>query len=327
MTSITEIRRESIRTMHEQVTGGTVEEFAVDLLSITIPTLSCWVKNNIGRESTDRIVAGRDKAEDIEIKIDGLSEKFIVKVINNKLAKKHGLSFSVLSEHNNSEVVNEGKPHVSIVLDPFENSDEYKRRLPTPPFSHFQIYNHGHEPIAAGAGNLTTGEMYFSAHGNNYCFSPESKFKKLVVIPKPREVKSVKDGNVAIASYDGKYKYSSLFDEYFTELKKDLEKSGGSFHGKGGSHSYIDLTNGAISAYIMFNEPRGETDPAYLFALQAGCRIVSVDLETGEYKDYKFDPSLQHKRTPFLIAARSTELIEEIIRYYMQVRNSRSQTI
>lgn len=308
------VRKERARKiLREKIGGGNVSLFAIDLLSTAALTLSRWVELEVGRESMGRMVPGRPVEEDVEIGLDRYAETFTVK--NTRvLAEQHGLSFTVLSEHNNfpNLGVTEG-PQLTLVLDPIDNSDEYERGLPTPPFFCFQIYNPANEPLAAGASNLSTSRMYLAVDGNNWRFDlgPE----KLVKMSAPREVRSIKDGKIAIASYDGKWKYISLFDKNFSAFKKDLSEHGGSFHGKGGSHIYPDLATGAISAYIMFDEPRGEIDPAFLFAILAGCRVVSVNLEDRTYEDYRFDPEKQYERVPLLVAARSTDFIEEIIEY------------
>ncbi len=317
MSSVAEIQKTSQEAFYRETISSNLNSFAIDLLITTATPLTHWVKHSIGRESTEIFVPGRDKTEDVQIEIDQKAEKFI-SIVADRLSEKYGFSLSILSEHNNYEVGNKENPRHTLVLDPIENSDEYRRKLPTPPYSQFQLYNTNNKPIRAGAVNLATGEMYLALEGTNYYYHPE--LKKLIPMPKPREVTSIKDGHVAIASYDAKSKYAKPFEMLFEKFKEDAELLGGSRHGKGGSHSYVDLATGAIALYPMFIEPRGETDAAHLFALNAGCKVVEADLQTGEYQDYKFDPNKQYERTPLLIAGRSKELIKESISYYMQAK-------
>lgn len=291
----------------------TLDEVVLDVLCEATPLIADMIDRGVGREAEGDTTGRED--EDKELGIDLTAEEIEVDILEQS-SKKHRLSFFVLSEHHNY-TVGHGKPDLFLVLDPIENSDEYRRGLPTPQFIVFSVYNLDHQPIAGGASNLHTQHLFINSDGQNFSYNPRTQ--KAVPLPLPPEIKSIKDPRFVIASYDGKYKYISMFNQYLDSLNRDRNQNG-SFHGKGGSHSYLDLARGSITEYVMFNEPRGETDAGLAFAIAAGCEIVSVNMEDGSFENYRFDPNLQYARVPFQIASRTPEVRDETIKYYLEAK-------
>lgn len=290
-----------------------VDQIVVDVLFESTAYLSDMVDRGEGREVLGEVAGRAD--EDVEIGIDKKAEEMEVEILD-KAGRAFGLSFLVLSEHDNY-TTGSGKPDLILVLDPIENSDEHLKGLSTPPFIVFSIYDLRHNPIAAGASNLVNQHMTLNSDGKNYEYNPK-RDKGPIYLPPPPEIKSIKDPRFVIASYDGKYKYSSLFNLYLDFLNQNRSPHS-TFHGKSGSHTYVEMAHGAVSEYAIFNEPHGEIDPGYIFALSAGYTVVSVKPD-GSFRSYKFNPRLQDAREPFLVVTRTPQLRTETIKYFKQAQ-------
>lgn len=301
----------------EKLLRERVNEVVLDVLLSATPILWEMVDRGVGRKVTSQYVPGR--GEDEELEIDTQAEN-IVAFILEKSAKKNGLSLSVLSEHNNF-VVGKEKPSAIVSLDPFDNSSEYKIGLNTPPHLVFAFYTTEGIPMAAGDGDLFTQHIYINRDGRNYYYNYRTGSLTEIEMPLQQRVKTIQDSNFVIASYLGADKYARPFNSYFDKLNQDRHPKS-RLHGKGGSHLYgSSIATGAVSAYVMFNEPRGEIDPGLPFALSAGYSVVSVNPD-GSFDDYEFDANLQGKDVPLFIAAVTSNLRDEIIRYYLEAKKT-----
>lgn len=281
------------------------------VFEVTHP-LADMVSNGVGRNAIGEVL-GRE--EDEQIAIDATAESLARESLEQS-ARSLGVSFFVLSEHNNFQV-GSGMPEFIGVLDPFDNSDEHKKGLDTPAHVVFGVYDLEGNPLAAADSNLYTRHIYINRDGKNYLYN--SRTGKLDIIS-PRRVESIQDENFVVASYLGRYQYASLFNASFDVLNQDRYRRS-TLHGKGGAHIYAYLSTGAVSAYVMFDEPRGEVDPGLPFALSASCTVVSVHPD-GTFEDYKFNPDLQRDTVPLFIAASTPKLRDEIIDYYLKAQRS-----
>ena len=107
--------------------------------------------------------------------------------------------------------------------------------------------------------------------------------------------------------------------DFLSKFKGLIERLGPKalLYPQGGSFIYAFLASGLIDAYIMFNEPRSEIDPGFAMAKRAGCPVVEVS-PNGNYEDYYFLPGKQHDKVDLLIAASTSELRDEIIKFYIK---------
>lgn len=282
-----------------------------DILCRSTPRLNDAIDQGLGREAQGE-TKGRE-GEDVELSIDKQAEEMEV-LFMALSAKKYGLSFKILSEHETYVTGSQGYDYF-LALDPIDNSDEYKRgNLSTNQFLVFSIFDLEKNPIAGGASNLQTQHLFVNLFGKNYRYFPRRN--ETFLLRKPPRIRSIHDGGFVISSYDGKEKYISRFNQYLGQLNKDRSPES-SFHGKAGAHTYLEMAVGSVSEYAMFNEPRGEIDPGFVFALAAGCNLVSVNPD-GSFSPYVFDPELYSKRVPFLIASRTPELRRKTINCYLR---------
>ncbi len=296
----------------ERLTRERANEVVMDLLDTATPILADMVDRGIGRKTAKQDVPGRE--EDEELEIDSMAESLEIEILEDS-AKTNDLSFTILSEHNNY-TVGAGEPNCIISLDPFDNSDEYKKGLDIPPHITLAIYGLDLKPIAAGDANLFIQHLYVNRDGKNYFLNPRQH--SLTEIPIPPEIKSIEDPSFVIASYPGRDKYSRKFNMYLDELNRNrFDKS--TFHGKGGTHLYPYMAKGSVSAYAMFDEPRGEIDPGAPFALSAGYNLNIVHSD-GSIEPYKFDPTRQRETVPFFLAASTLELRDEIVAIAMAAK-------
>lgn len=297
----------------ERLLRERVNDVVLDVLLEATPILWNMVDRGVGRKVTSLYVPGRQEDEELEIDIQ--AENIIISILGES-AEKNGLSLLVLSEHNNF-VVGKESPNAIVVDDPFDNSSEYKRGLNTPPHFVFAFYTTEGIPIAAGDADLFTQHIYINRDGKNYYYNPRTRSLIEIETSLQQRVKTIQDSNFVIASYLGADEYARPFNAHFDKLNQDRHPKS-RLHGKGGSHLYgSSIATGAVSAYIMFNEPRGEIDPGLPFALSAGYSIVSVNPDGG-FEDYRFDSNLQREDVPLFITAATPELRDEIIRYYLE---------
>lgn len=301
----------------EQLTlGDKVDGVVLDLMLKATPPLRDLVDRGFGREKQGEVL-GRE-GEDTQIVIDSDAENFEQKIIT-AFAKKYHLSLFVFSEHNHFKV-GDG-PKVIAALDPIDNSGEYEAGLNTPPYIAIGFFDMEGKPLAGGVSNLLTGHIFINRGGKNYEYNPNTR--RLIELPPPRKIESIKDPEFGLVSYDGKYKYVRPFRLNFNRLDRDRNQER-VFHGKAGAHQYGEgVARGSISTYIMFGEPIAEVLQGMAFTRDAGYVIASVNPEDGSWKEYKFDVEFYLKnpdryktdRIPLLIVANSRLLLYECIRY------------
>ena len=282
-------------------------------------TLHPMVEAGQGRSSLGS-VPGREHEE--QLQIDAMGEPILANLIRDAR-----LPAFVFGEHNYHDY-SDGDPKVGFTIDPFDNSGEFARGLDTPPYSVLGAYRPDGSPIGAVVVDIKGQKAFVSIKKVNSVIdlsTIDMNHQELEAV-RPKK-NSVKDENgIVIASYVGEREYSRKYYSAFG-LMED-EWSGKSRHyGNGGAFVYAYLATGAVDAYIMFDEPHSEILPGLPLALAAGCVASSIDLETGDTRDYRFDPDFitnperyTHGTVPLFIAARSPELREEIVQYYLRGR-------
>lgn len=298
-----------------------VNELLLEFGLAAAPILWDLADRGIGREDKGDVI-GRGE-EDREIGIDGVSEGVERKILE-RLGNKFGLSFFVFSEHESFMVgkLEKGEePELYLFLDPYDNSDEYGKRIgDTPGFMVAGMWDKHGQPVGAAQINLNTAHIFINRDGENYEYNP--RIKELKVFPETPVVRTIKDPRFIIISYDGREKYIRPFNENLTGLNRDRNPKS-SFHGKAGAHGYaFQALNGGI--YVIFNEPLSEGPPGWPFAISRGYKIKMVQ-EDGTQKDYDFNPSYYFRnperynkdRIPCLLVSNSPEISNEIVRYML----------
>lgn len=301
----------------EQLTlGDKVDNVILELMLKVTPPLRDVVDRGLLREKQGAVL-GRE-GEDTQITIDRESENLARKIITSS-ARKYGLSLSVFSEHNHFQFG--GKPEVVAALDPVDNSGEYEAGFNTPPYVSIGFFDMEGTPLGGGDSNLLTGHIFINQGGKNYEYNPNKK--QLIELSPPRKIENIEDPEFRLVSYDGKYKYVGPFRSNFDRLDRDRNQDQ-VFHGKAGAHQYGDgVATGAVSLYIMFNEPISEVIQGMAFIRDAGYIPASVNLEDGTWEEFKFDvkyylanPERYNlDRIPLLIVANSKPLLYTGIRY------------
>lgn len=295
-------------TWKEGVLADRVNRVVFSYLMASTKTLRGLVNQGKGRQVVGAV---QNRPEDDEIGIDRVGEEILKTLLN-----RHGLKAQVFSEHS---VFGSEAPEVYAALDPFDNSGEYRRGLDTSPYTVVSFFDLLSRPIAGGIGDLVRNRLFLSRGGKNYCY--DLLEKRLTPIS-PARTTTIKDQEFVLASYVGSNEYYPKFYQRFRRMLEEMPAKG-FLHGKGGAHIYAYLANGAIGAYVMFDEPRSEIDPGLALAKAAGSQIVSVRRD-GTYEDYLFKPGRQHDTVPLFIATCTEELRDEIVAYYRQHRPQRS---
>ncbi len=276
----------------------------------SINILHAPVKEGLGKEVLGSV---EGRPEDEQLGIDSYGEHILTNLIRESLLPAY-----VFGEHNNYDFAG-GNPRVFFAIDSFDNTSQYKRGLDTTPYSVLAAYHPDGRPMAATAADLKDRKFYI-AQGIG-----QDRQSLVVVDTEMTQTKeiyrsertTIKDPNFTLATYLGSNEYSLKFFSHFDRLVADMHPKG-VLYGGGGAYIYALLAAGAVDAYVMFDEPRGEIDPGFPLARAAGCTIVSVDPETGKWEDYKFEPEKHHQNVPLFIAASTSEVRDEIISYYLQ---------
>ncbi len=279
------------------------------------------VEKGEGRSSLGS-VSGRPNDE--QLVVDAMGEDILANLI-----KDARLPAFVFGEHNTNDY-SDGNPQVVFTIDPFDNSGEFARGLDTPPYSVLGAYNPDGSPIGSVVVDIKGQKAFVSIRKENRVIDlstiamPHQELK--IVRPKRTSVRD--KGGIVIASYVGEREYSRKYYSAFGLMEDDW--SGKSRHyGNGGAFVYAFLASGAIDAYVMFDEPHSEILPGLPLALAAGCVASSVILESGKIEEYRFDPDFiinseryTHGTVPLFISARTPELRDEIIEYYLKSKKN-----
>lgn len=284
-----------------------------------IPALRDMVRKGEGKQVLGS-VPGRP--EDEQLQIDAAGEHILTSTIRDE-----SISPSyVFGEHNDYPLGN-GESQIYFVIDSFDNTSQYKRGLDTPPYTVVGAYDKDGNRLGAIIGDIKDRKAYMNIGGENFLLDLESEETKKIT---KSQRTTIDDPNITIASYLGSNEYSIDFIESFGQMIKDMAPKG-VLYGGGGSYIYGLLASGAVDAYVMFKEPFSEIFTGLPIALDAGCTVVSVDAETGQTKELKFEPEkiktnpeiYKNGTVPFYIAAATPEIRDEIIRYYLEAKKGR----
>lgn len=296
-----------------------VEEAGRVLLSyaqVAIPPLRDMVRKGEGKQVLGD-VPGRP--EDEQLQIDSAGEHILTGVIRRE---KISPAF-VFGEHNDYPLGN-GESRVFFTIDSFDNTSQYKRGLDTPPYTVVGAYDKDGNRLGAIIGDIKDRKAYINSNGENFLLDLESGEKKKII---KSERVTIDDPNITIASYLGSNEYSNDFLESFHQMIKNMAPKG-ILYGGGGSYIYGLLASGSVDAYVMFNEPFSEIFTGLPIALDAGCTVVSVDTETGQTRELKFEPEkvkanpeiYKNGTVPLYIAAATPEIRDQIIKYYLEAK-------
>lgn len=188
-----------------------------------------------------------------------------------------------------------------------------------------EIDNENGEQLAKASADYANAEDALNKLDKEFVEAQQAEHKRSKITKSERT--TLTDRNSTLATFLGEKEYSSKFFRYFERLRDDMHPRG-MLYGGGGAYIYGFLASGAIDAYVMFNEPISEIIPGLPLALAAGCTVVSVN-EDGSYTDFKFNPNdlrgnhelYSEGSVPLFIAAATTEIRDEVIRYYLKAKS------
>jgi len=303
MTSIREIGHSGEYPNEELMhTAGNI---ALSYIKESLPQLHIAVSKGIGRNVVGSVIG---RPEDEEIEIDKIGENVITGII-----ERENLPLQVYSEHADPFIGLREGAKLRAALDPFDNSSEYKRGLPTPVFTCISFYDLDNRPLAGAIANLETNKVYLSIGGKNYVIDDFLKGTPPRRVLKS-ERKSIKDEGATIAMYTGSNQYSRLINSQFRDMIDTMHIKGRTF-ANGGAFIYGPLAEGAVDAYVMPREPREEIDAGFAFAHFANMTSLIVHKD-GRRELYKFDPSKYHEEVDAFVSAATPQLANEIIDFY-----------
>ncbi len=260
------------------------------------------------------------RPDDEQYQIDAMGEAILKNFIRDV-----NLPAFVFGEHGTYDS-SDGKPQVVFTIDSFDNSSEFSMGLDTPVYSVLGGYNPDGSPIGAVVLDIRGQKAYVSIRKTNGITDLSSIDRHTKEIEPLPIINSINSDKLTIATYLGSNDYSLKFVDNFRGMIENMPKKS-RIYPNGGSFIYAFLATGAVDAYVMFDEPHSEILPGLPLALAAGCVASSIDLETGQVEEYKFNPEFitdpegyTHGTVPLFIAARSSKLRDEIVGYYLKGR-------
>ncbi len=279
-----------------------VKKILIEYLTKTTKEVKRRAALGKGREILGEVI---NRPEDIDIGIDKVGEEIL-----KQLLKKNNMSATIFSEPEARDIKN--GDHLYGAIDPFDGSALFLKGFEHNWYTALSFYNVEKEPIATGIADILNEKFYIMDEDGNYLLDMKNSNKKKM---RPSNRKKLTEP-IVLASYLMKSIYSEKFFDIFGDLVKNMHMKG-LLYPQGGSFIYAYLASGLVDAYVMFNEPRSEIDPGFPIAKSAGCSIVSVDSD-GSYQDYEFIPGKQHDKVDLLVAAATSQLRDELIKYYVK---------
>lgn len=296
-------RRQELHTSSElmNLAGG----IALTYVKESLPTLHRMVLEGRGRKVVGMVEA---RPEDDMIEIDSYGEGVIQEII-----ERDRLPLQVYSEHADPFIGPSGNIKLRAAFDPFDNSSEYKRGLPTPVYSCISFYDLSNIPLAGAIVELGRGKVYLSIQGENYVIDdflkgtpPRRIFKS--------ERKSILEEGATLAWYTGSNEYSTPIDERFGEMRRSMHIKARTFS-NGGAFIYGPLAEGAVDAYVMPLEPRGEIDAGRAFSYFARARDW-IRHRDGTRELYVFNPEKYRENVDLFVSAQNDEMVHQIMDFY-----------
>ncbi len=254
-------------------------------------------------------VAGRIESEDVEIGLDRYSEDLLQRWLEGA-----GADVDLYSEHSRRRIGGNGPaPHL-ITCDPFDGSGHFMRGLPAEWWSVLTVWeraDEGFAPVMAGAVDINRRELY-KAGGSVVTVEELDSGDETEV--NPSSATSLSDDSI-IAAYLMSPQYLTAWTTRSAGLLERMESKfpKARLWADGGACSYPWLARGLTQAYVMYDEPRSEIDPGLGFAAASGVGVYSVS-ENGDLAHYEFDPVRSAERVPWLIAACTEALAQDIVR-------------
>ena len=273
-------------------------------MALKVPSLA---KEGLGTEVLGR-VPGRPESEDVEIEVDRICDE----LLHERLLKV-GVGVDIFSEHGTRHTGGEtSSTEYLIAVDPFDGSGLFSRGLPAEWWSVLTFFGAEDQPTPSGGGavDVLRRELYLAEEGKVTVTSLGDQSRAEVFPSK----KTRMDKETVIAAYLMNPSYMTSWMGMASGLLAHLGHSLPEVRiwPNGGSCIYPWLAKGLVHAYVMFDEPRSEIDPGLAFPWAARYPVYSVEPE-GKLEPYRFHPGRQADRVPFLIAACTEELAEEIV--------------
>ncbi|MDP2704072.1 MAG: hypothetical protein Q8P01_02520 [bacterium] len=280
-------------------------------------TWALFHSRGIAPEETSRIaVPGRPLAEDEMREVDELAEGRI-----QEWARGHGFPLYFISEHTRFGELD--CPEGYVFIDPFDCTDEFSSGIAQMWFSPvMSCFDRDFNPIAACACDLLLGRIWTASpqEGVSFIQLPNAFWYETVHRqgPDTRTTFRAQTNKVRVATYLANPFYSSalLNPELLWKLHKQYPLF--RFFAHGGSCVYPMIVGGTFSGYVMAMEPDSETSPGLAFMKIAGCPVVSVDPETGQYKEYRPDLDHPERRQDLLVAACNQGMLETILSEFVR---------
>lgn len=298
-----------------------------------------------GQRAVLGAVAGRSLDEDVEIGIDRACEELFREHLRAFCRDKH-IAVQVYSEHGTYRI-GRGKVAYLCAIDPFDGSGLFQRGWPAEWFSVLSIYTPKGMPIVGGMADILRREVFLADASRKQVLlcDLERQAKKLV----GPSLQTAIDNNTKLAAYlmDPSYtiEWVHRMRLFFASSPKPMPPPSPTFLFRlwtwlartlgisrsaqppltlpgiriwpnGGSCIYAWLAMGRVDAYVMFNEPRSEIDPALAFVAASDLALFSVE-DDGTLVPYVFEPGKQADRVPFFIAACNARLAQDIVRLVM----------
>ncbi|KKS90073.1 MAG: hypothetical protein UV66_C0009G0002 [Candidatus Woesebacteria bacterium GW2011_GWA1_43_12] len=274
-----------------------------------VPVLRDMVRRGEGRQVI-ATVPGRK--EDRQLGIDATGEHMLTGLVRDL-----NLPAVIRGEHNdyrseNMDSLKPGGHYVILPIDSFDNTSQYQKDLDTSPYTVVSAFFNGEEgePIGGVVGDIKDNRVYMiNRQGHPVVLDLETGEERRIF---KSNISDIRDPDFTLATYLGSNEYSLEFWVCYRHLIREMDPKGILYAG-GGAFVPALVARGAAVAYVMFNEPRTETDAGAGLALLAGLDVVTVDRETYEITPYRFDVSKHGTRDQLFIMSNERATTEKLV--------------
>jgi fructose-1,6-bisphosphatase/inositol monophosphatase family enzyme len=158
-----------------------------------------------------------------------------------------------------------------VVIDPFDGSALYRRKLPAFWYSCIGLYGSDGEPRAAAVADLLAGTVDFCNDQASYTARLEGSALEASERLRPSEVTDLKEAYLSIFVMKPAYMYPTVVK--YMPLLRSCQY----LLANGGPASFSDVAHGRLDVYIGIKEAATEVFTGLPIALRAGCPVTTFD--------------------------------------------------
>jgi len=253
-------------------------EFAVGTLARVVEEVRSLEGG--GWEVVERRAPGFREDDPEIIRVDKVAEAIILNAI-----EEAGIEAIVLSEEAGRVCIKPSQPSskfpepVYVVVDPFDGSMLYRRRIPAFWYSSLSVYSLEGSSLCAAVVNILNGEVDFANENGSFTGSLVDGGVKDVSRMMATLISNLSEAYLESYFMKPSFLYPALgrLEPLFRRCKFLLPN--------GGPAGWADVAKGRVDAYIALNEPATEVFTGLPIAERAGAEVTTLRGGPVTFKD------------------------------------------